>query len=92
MPIRDLRDRYGEGKAAAVVNRAIRAELIAGDDILDASNLLASARRKLQQRNLPGALVVDAAHAILEGARLALVDEIAERYGLRPNPTKDEPQ
>lgn len=83
MPIRDLRAKYGASlKGRAAVNAAIRAELVGGEDCLDALELLHRLTTRLRERNLPGA---DDAQNALNAARACanvMSDEIAERYGL----------
>lgn len=83
MPIRDLREKYGKGKGREVVNRAIRAELVGGDDCLDALQLMHRLTTRLKDRQIAGAadaqLALDAVRRISE----IMAAEIAKRYDLR---------
>lgn len=84
MSVHDLRAKYG-GKKREAINRAIRAELIAGNEILDAMASLSNAGHKLRTRNLPGASECDQALETLHTARQYLRDEIIHRYDLPPD-------
>ena len=82
MPIRELRAKYGRNlKGREAVNHAIRAELVAGDECLEALNLANQAARKL--RNLPGTETAEMALTALQQLRDILSEEIAHRYGLK---------
>lgn len=82
MPIRDLREKYGRNlKTRQAVNRAIAAELVAGEDVLNALTLLSRAEIRLGEHRLP----TDRAHAAVNATlalRDELGDEIARRYGM----------
>lgn len=85
MGIREIRDRYGRNlKGRQAVNAAIRAELVGGDDCLDAMASLHRLATRLRQRGLDRA---DEAQAALDACRRvadAMSDEIARRYDLGP--------
>lgn len=84
MGIREIREKYGRNlKARQAVNAAIRAELVGGDDCLDAIASLHRLATRLRQRGLDGA---DDAEAALDSCREvaeAMSNEIARRYGLK---------
>lgn len=82
MGIRDLKLKYGGKnlKNREAVNRAIRAELVAGDDVLDALESLHCAHRKLSQRNLPGTNLADDAAETVAELREVMESEIRRRY------------
>lgn len=84
MPIRDLREKYGSGKARELVNRAIRAEIPGGAAVLDR---LARWRHGLRELVEAGEATpheeADYRAAVEERDRMA--DEIARRYGLKTN-------
>lgn len=82
-PTHPLRAKYG-GKPRDAINRAIRAELIAGDAVLDALGLVHHAHQKLLQRDLPGIAQAAIAADALQGLRELLAAEIGRRYGLSP--------
>lgn len=82
-PDHPIRRRYG-GNPRDAINRAIRAELIAGDAVLDALGLVHHAHQKLLQRDLPGIAQAAIAADALQGLRELLAAEIGRRYGLSP--------
>lgn len=83
MSIRDLRAVYGASlKGRAAVNAAIRAELVGGDDLLDAMERVDRLAARLRERGLAGAAEAQAALDQLRACREVLSEVIAARYGL----------
>lgn len=75
MGIRELRERYGKSlKGRQAVNAAIRAELIAGNEVLDLLAILDADRSLATEGKRALTLAI--------AAREALAREIADRYGL----------
>ena len=83
MPIRDLREKYGKGKGHEVVNRAIRAELVGGDDCLDALPLVNRLVRRLRERGFAGTDESQRALDALRECSEVMANVIADRYDLR---------
>lgn len=82
MSVRDLKAKYGNNlKDHEAVNRAIRAELIGGDDLLDAMDLVDRLARRLRERELAGAQLAQEALDTLRDLRVVMGDVIAQRYG-----------
>jgi hypothetical protein len=83
MAIADIKAKYGNGKSREVLNRAVRGELIGGNECLDALADADQLLAKLQAYNLPGQddarKALDALRRIAEAMR----DEIATRYDLK---------
>ncbi len=80
-PGHPLRAKYG-GNPRDAINRAIRAELVGGDAVLDALGLVHHAHRKLLDRDLPGIAQAAIAADALQELRDLMVEEIARRYDL----------
>lgn len=78
MGIRGIKARYG-GNSKQALNRAIRAELVGGEDVLDALGLLSRAVLRLEEHGLPAAKARQA-----EAALVAVRDEMADQI-LRAN-------
>lgn len=89
MSIRDLKEKYGGSKGRQVVNRAIRAEIIGGNEALDAVECLRRLHRLGVDRRYPWA--ADATAAL--NSVMAIVDEmseeIARRYDLTSSREED---
>lgn len=83
-PDHPLRAKYG-GNPRDAINRAIRAELVGGDAVLDALGLVHHAHRKLLDRNLPGIEQAAIAADALQELRDVMAAEIGRRYGLDPD-------
>lgn len=76
MPVKELRERYGDvKKTRALLNRAIRAECPGADDLLKALDF--AARRN---RNAPEWSMI---YKMLCDARSAMTAEIARRYDFK---------
>lgn len=84
MPIKDLRDKYGDTKGPKLVNRAIRAEVIGGNECLDGLEQAHFLARKLRARNYRGADEAESVIATLNKIRDYMADEIERRYGMGP--------
>ena len=84
MTLRDLKNKYGGKnlKDREAFNRAIRAELVGGDDLLDAMELVDRIARRLGERNLAGSQVAQDALDSLRDLRQVMSDVIAKRYGM----------
>ncbi|MEO1063784.1 MAG: hypothetical protein AAFZ07_20390 [Actinomycetota bacterium] len=80
----DLWDQYGKGKGAQVVNRAIRNEVIGGNEALDALDLVARLRRKLAKRTHLDLGLDEArvAEEQLRSIRDTMAEEVLRRYGI----------
>ena len=82
MPVKELRETYGNAKTWQAMNRAVRAEVPGGDEPLDAIGLAAPLRDRSSQ------------HAQLfeklQEARKAMNAFIAQKYRLKSAP-KDAP-
>lgn len=76
---RELIDRYG-GNRRDAVNRAIRAELVGGDDCLDALNLVDRLARRLTDRGLAGGDEAQEALDSLRSVRAIMERIIHDRY------------
>lgn len=74
MGIRELREKYGATKARQAINRAIRAELPGGPEILDLIDHL---------QTCDPSPATDRAHKLALQAQAAMSAEIARRYDLR---------
>ena len=83
MPIRELREKYGKSKVRQVFNAAIRAELVGGDDLLDAMPLVDRLTIRLKERDLAGQTEAQAALDALRDLREVMAAVIAKRWGLR---------
>ena len=84
MSTRDLRARYGgTGNSRALVNKAIRAELVGGDHCLDALNALDQLRQQWLARGWTEGLdEINAALGHVHRLYARLRAEIRDRYGL----------
>lgn len=80
MSLRKLRDKYGDGKPRQVINRAIRAEMVGGDNLLDAMELVARLADRLKDRDLAGTDEAFEALAALARLRELMADLLMERY------------
>lgn len=85
MSTRDLSAKYGRGNSRALVNRAIRAELVGGDLVLDSLNALDQLRQKWLDRGwVGGAAEIDTALAAVHTLYARMRGEIRRRYGMPP--------
>lgn len=85
MPTRDLAEKYGRGNSRALVNRAIRAELVGGDHCLDALNALDQLRQKWRERGWTEGLAdIEAALRHVQSLDARLRAEIRRRYDIPP--------
>lgn len=83
MSTRDLALKYGRGNSRALVNRAIRAELVGGDHCLDALNALDQLGRKWRDRGWTEGLAdIEEALARVHALRRQLAAEIRRRYDM----------
>lgn len=80
MPIKDLCEKYRSRKPRHAVNRAIREELVGGNEVLDALFLVHGLADALQDAGNPIADKAVEAENLLIAARDAMGDEIARRY------------
>jgi hypothetical protein len=87
MPTKDLAAKYGKSKnSKQLINAAIRAELTAGNEALDALTLADSLILRLRDGRAPpivldlGEQTLAAVHGIAEAMR----SEIRKRYGMPP--------
>ena len=87
MSLRDLAEKYGRGNSRALVNRAVRAELVGGDHALDAQGLLDQLAYKFRERDWAADLA-DAGIAQAAVARIVarLRGEIRARYQIGGRP------
>jgi hypothetical protein len=83
MAIRDLKEKYGRSNAREALNAAVRAELIGGNEVLDALANLDQLHAKCKSYGLPQ--LHDASTALQAARRIAdsMRDEIARRYDLK---------
>lgn len=85
MPSRELGEKYGAGNSRALVNRAIRAELVGGDKCLDALTCLDQLKIKWTDRGWTEGLAdIDTALSATRRLRDRMVAEIRRRYGMPP--------
>lgn len=85
MPTRDLQAKYGRGNSRALINRAIRAELVGGDYCLDALNSLDQLKHQWKQRGwTKGLLEINRALAEVQKLYAYMRSEIRTRYGMPP--------
>lgn len=85
MPTKDLNARYGPAKSRVLLGRAVRAEEIGGDDLLDAIQALDRLKHKLAKHKLTRHL--DATNQALEithGIYTDLRANVRQRYGMPP--------
>lgn len=75
MATKDLKDKYGEGNTRTVINRAIRAEILGGERIIELRTWLhprPDSREKLRAVQELDAVILD------------FENEIRRRYGMNP--------
>lgn len=82
MAVKELRETYGNAKTWQAMNRAIRAEIPGGAELLDAICLAAP----LSGRSQLGGRLFEK----LQEARAMMCDHIAQTYGLKSALDKDE--
>lgn len=86
MPLRDLREKYKKtsGSAREVLNRAIRAELAGGNEVLDAIELFHKIVQRIGEYESDGRTptIAHVAHDRLAGIATAMESEIRRRYGM----------
>lgn len=83
MPIRELRDHYGLRDAPQAINRAIRVECPAGDQILDALGELDSIVQDCRQGYLATSGRLSRLLHLLREAKEEMAGDVAQRWGLR---------
>jgi hypothetical protein len=85
MPTLDLGAKYGRGNSRALINRAIRAELVGGDQCLTALDALAELRRKWRERGWTDGLVeIEEALRRVDRLYATMRAEIRRRYDMPP--------
>lgn len=86
MPLRELREKYNKssGSAREAINRAIRAELAGGNEVLDAIELFHKIVSRLGEFEADGKTptVAQVAHDRLSSIAKAMEAEIRRRYGM----------
>ncbi len=84
MSLEDLRAKYGKGRRDECVRRAVRGEITAGNDVMDALELLNRIERKLSEQTplLAGHAGESLRH--LKVIRDAMIDWVHKRYDLGP--------
>ncbi len=86
MPLRDLRAKYRKtsGSAREAINRAIRAELAGGDEVLDAIELFHKIVSRAGEWEADGRTptIAQVAHDRLSMIANAMEAEIRQRYGM----------
>lgn len=81
MSARDLKDKYPRGRLSTALNAAVRAELINGEKILDACQLLREAEKAFVDREMTEYLpALRDAIAAAEEVKEMLRDVIRDRY------------
>jgi len=82
MTLKPLAAKYGgpNAKGRELFNRAIRAELVGGDDLLDAMDLVDRLARRLRERDLAGKSEAQQAMDALIRCRQIFADVIGSRY------------
>lgn len=83
MPIRELRDQYNTRDAHQAINRAIRQECLAGDQILDALGELDSIVQDCRDGYLATSGRLSRLLCLLREAKREMADDVAQRWGLR---------
>lgn len=93
MSYRDLAAKYGDGRnpsGRALINRAIRAELVGGDHGLDALNALDQLVYKFKERGRTEGLAdAEAALRHTHAVARSLRAEVRRRYGIPPEQEAD---
>lgn len=80
MSLRDIKEKYGKNDQRQATNAAIRAELVGGDDLLDALPLVHRLAVRLKERELAGQEEAWEALDALTRLRDLQVDIIMQRY------------
>lgn len=84
MGIKQLREKYGKNlKGRKALNAAVRAELIGGDDVLDALNIVNAAARAMKDRDFDGWQELEQAAQLLIEVADKMRAEIGRRYDLK---------
>jgi hypothetical protein len=80
--LRDLKARYGgpNTKSANAYNRAIRSELVGGDDLLDAMERVERLVSRLSDRDLAAVAAADRALEALREVKAVMIGIIRRRY------------
>lgn len=86
MGLREMRLKYGDKKGEQLINDAIRAEIVGGNEILDAVYLAPQIRASC--KGLPSEQLADKIFKLLVSARKKMVGEIVTRYQLKGTETK----
>jgi hypothetical protein len=83
MSARDLKAKYPRGRLSTAINAAVRAELIGGDAVLDACQLLKQAELKFVERQMDEYLPdLRRALAAAEAVKAMLQEVIRDRYDI----------
>lgn len=84
MSIDEFRERYGRSKKNRQrYNAAIRAEMVGGDDLLDAMELVNRLMTRLRERGLAGIEEAQQALDALDDLRELQCDLIRDKHGIR---------
>lgn len=85
MSTRDLAEKYGRGNSRHLINRAIRAELVGGDNCLDALNALDQLKQQWVRRGWTEGLgEIETALSAVHAVYALLRAEIRGRYDMPP--------
>lgn len=79
MGIRELRKLYGKTNSRDAVNAAIRAELVGGDDLLDALPLVHRLAKRTRERGLAGEDLAQRALTSLTEMRDVMADIVLQK-------------
>lgn len=83
MGIRELKAKYGHNKdRKTCIQRAIREEMVGGDDLLDSLETTLRLAQRLEDRDLAGKQLARDAHEILKALRDVMANVISCRYEL----------
>ena len=82
MAMKELGAKYGKGSGRGLVNRAIRAELLGGNEALDALKAIHDAELHFASNPAKCAAELSRAHTLVSELVRKLSNEIARRYEL----------
>jgi hypothetical protein len=82
MAMKELGAKYGKGSGRGLVNRAIRAELLGGDEALDALTAIHHAAQHAATDMVKCVASLSAAHTLMSELVRKMSNEIARRYEL----------